>query len=434
MKKNFKHVGVIIGFLVLIYFSNSFLRYLLIDDVYSYTRVMLHEMYKQDSNIDTLFLGSSHCYHSLNTKITDEIFKQNTFNAGSSAQYLDGTYYLLKEAEKTNNIQQVFIELYYGQQGLVTKERSNLISTYLISDYMKPSLNRVAYLLQASNTELYVNSFILPRRNSKKIFDMQYMTSILQQKSTEAYKNYEYIVWENEQYEGKGYVNTKTQVDLGSYVHDGGFAQIKEMSEDDINNLNKIIEFCEQKDIKVTFFSSPMSDYRLVSLENYDDFVNQMNNFFSSKGLEYYDFNLCKREYLDLKETDFMDDNHLNGTGADKFSKVFSLFFNGAWKKNELFYNTYKEKIEVDQDIVYGIILDSLESPKTFSIRPITSDAMKLKYTISKKSNSNETIELLQDKNENTKIVLPIDETGELYIDVFKTNETEPSNSVSFKY
>ena len=39
--------------------------FLLVDDVHSYSRVMLQELYRDAGNIDTLFLGSSHCYRSV---------------------------------------------------------------------------------------------------------------------------------------------------------------------------------------------------------------------------------------------------------------------------------------------------------------------------------------------------------------------------------
>ena len=33
---------------------------LMFDDVHSYTRIMMHEMYEQDDNIDILLLGAHH--------------------------------------------------------------------------------------------------------------------------------------------------------------------------------------------------------------------------------------------------------------------------------------------------------------------------------------------------------------------------------------
>ena len=55
-----KAAGVVL-FLVLTAVLLVAARFLLVDDVHSYSRVMLQELYAQAGQIDTLFLGSSHC-------------------------------------------------------------------------------------------------------------------------------------------------------------------------------------------------------------------------------------------------------------------------------------------------------------------------------------------------------------------------------------
>ncbi len=58
--------------------------FLLVDDVHSYSRVMLQELYRDAGNIDTLFLGSSHCYRSVDPAAVDAALTPQSFNAGSS--------------------------------------------------------------------------------------------------------------------------------------------------------------------------------------------------------------------------------------------------------------------------------------------------------------------------------------------------------------
>ena len=84
-------------FIILFLFCGVGLRYLLTDDTRSYTRLMMHEFYRQE-NIDILFVGSSHCYEALDPEITDKLFQANTFNAGSSLQAQDASFALIREA------------------------------------------------------------------------------------------------------------------------------------------------------------------------------------------------------------------------------------------------------------------------------------------------------------------------------------------------
>jgi len=98
--KYFKRFCKIIFFFIAMFVLNEIFHYLLINDRASYTRIMLHELYQQEENIDVLFLGSSHCFHSLNPEISDNIFQSNTFNAGTSLQPLDVSYALLRKRLK----------------------------------------------------------------------------------------------------------------------------------------------------------------------------------------------------------------------------------------------------------------------------------------------------------------------------------------------
>jgi D-alanyl-lipoteichoic acid acyltransferase DltB (MBOAT superfamily) len=45
---------------------------------------------------------------------------------------------------------------------------------YIISDYLPFSMNKVCYLLNASQKEHYINSFIIARRSWEKMWDMGY--------------------------------------------------------------------------------------------------------------------------------------------------------------------------------------------------------------------------------------------------------------------
>ena len=101
-----------LAFLILFLLAGIGLRWLLTDDTASYTRLMMHEFYRQD-NIDILFVGSSHCYVSLDPRITDEIFEANTFNAGSALQAQDASFALIREAVERYNVRQVYMEMYY---------------------------------------------------------------------------------------------------------------------------------------------------------------------------------------------------------------------------------------------------------------------------------------------------------------------------------
>lgn len=333
-------------------------RYILIDDTASYTRVTFHEMYEQE-NIDVLFVGSSHCYRSFVPAIFDKELGVNTFNAGTSAQSLDGSYMIIKEAARYNDLKHIYLELYYNIAYAKYKERTDLTQTYIISDYMKPSIDKVKYLINASTKEHYPNSFIIGRRNWSKFFEADYIKDLLIKKETDDYKNYEYTYITNdaEWYGGKGYCANSNTIENWNYFSHKGWNNIEldKFSEDWFKSLQDIIKFCDKNGISLTFVSAPMSNYLTAGSENYDDYVELIREITKDTNVDYYDFNLCKEQYLPNTSSLFKDADHLNHHGAEIFSHLFASFINGNISENKLFYKSYEEKIKHLDLTVFGI-------------------------------------------------------------------------------
>ena len=173
MKTKIKVIFQVVLFLICFLACNSGLTYILNDDAVSYSRVMMHQLYHSPQNIDVLFLGSSHAVRSVMPSVTDKEFGAYTFNGGSINQFIDGSYYVMREVDEHNDLKKVYLEVYYSiATAPEFKERFYLTPVYAISDYMRPSVRKIEYLLNASSEDYWVNSFCIPRRNWEKIFEM----------------------------------------------------------------------------------------------------------------------------------------------------------------------------------------------------------------------------------------------------------------------
>ena len=373
-KKSIKTAVSIVVFLILFIFVHKLLCFLLIDDTESYTRITLHELYNQEENIDVLFLGSSHCFLSLNTDITDTLFDANTFNAGSASQFFDGSYALLVEAGKNNNLQRVYVEIYCGVIGYKYKGRTEMTSTYIISDYMRPSINKFLYLLNSADTDYWIHGFLPETRvNKNTILDFQYILSLFREKTSESYRNYNYVgnpETDASYYAGKGYVANTNEVINGNFSNVGHYGSLTAtFSPDDIQYIDNIITYCQKHNIELIFFSAPMPDFRLADMGNYDSYISYITEFFSEYNIPYYDFNLCREEYFSYNSNLFMDDHHLNKSGAELFSTIFSDFFNGRIAEEDLFYSSYEEKMNSLDNLFYGLIynIENTENTKIYT-------------------------------------------------------------------
>ncbi len=452
MKKYLKKLASLALFLLLMMLINSFFHFILIDDSESFTRIMMHEMYTQEEDIDVLYLGSSHCYRSLIPEVTDTIFNANTFNAGTSLQQLDATYAMLVETAKTNDLRHVYVELYYGVNGEIFADRTDMTATYLISDYMKPSFNKLQLILNAGSSNHYVNGFILGRRNWEKLFDPGYIALTVKRKMSDSYKNYDYITIKGDTYRAKGFMandmqfsgssNYITSNDLGSAFYENY------ISEDCRKYIIKIIEFCEKKDIKLTFFSAPMTDFSLITLGNYDSYIKQVKSLLDEYNVEYYDFNLCKTEYLNLTDADYIDPQHLNTTGATKFSNLFGQFFTGELTE-EIFHETYADRLtslgsqilgvkilpieSYNADDLYPDLYFDLENYRYWEIKALTAGSSAVQFYIENET-SDGTKTVIQNFDGNPFVFVPINETGTLHITAKNAFTGQTTGEILFAY
>ena len=139
-------------------------NFLLVDDVHSYSRAMLQELYADAGKIDTLFLGSSHCYRSVDPDAVDAALGTYSFNAGSSQQLPDGSYYMLREAAAQNQLKTVYLEMFYT--GYNQSASKNVpLACYLLTDHMRwNSPNRYAYQAEMGGMAAFAD-LLLPARH-----------------------------------------------------------------------------------------------------------------------------------------------------------------------------------------------------------------------------------------------------------------------------
>ena len=436
--KRIKIVIECLAFFVAFMVCGELLKYILIDDTSSYTRVTFHEMYEQD-NIDLLFIGSSHCYRSFIPEILDNnVEGLNTFNAGTSSQSLDGSYMIIQEVAKHNNLKHIYLELYFNVAFDSYKDRTQLTQTYIIADYLHPSWNKINYLLNASSKKHYINSFIVARRNWDKLFDIKYIGELVSKKQTREYKDYgyEYITGDAEWYVGKGFVANAAKIHGWNLFLEGEWNSFdfSNISDDWIQTLDNIINFCEENDISLTLVSAPMSNFYLSGGGNYDVYIDLVNNVIQDTHVDYLDFNLCKEEYFPNKSELFKDIDHLNYEGAQIFSKVFLNYINGIVSEEELFYTSYEEKMEKLTPTVFGIIYkeEQKENAELSRACKIISSGG-LEYSIQLKTSEKEHY-LVQDFSKNDLFYISPESHGVCTITYRSLDDKETEYSVDIDY
>lgn len=324
MKKTVLQKGALAAaFVLLTVILLAAARFLLVDDVHSYSRVMLQEMYAQAGEIDTLFLGSSHCYRSVDPAVVDETLGTHSFNAGSSQQLPDGSYYMLREAAEENPLKTVYLEMFYTGYNQ-SASRDVPMACYLLTDYMRwNSPNRYRYLWEMGGTAAFAD-LLLPARHG--IASLGSLPDLWKAKLTDGYEpgNYTYVTYpeEGERYAGNGFVYT---VGAGR----DGYATLLDvnpqypLSEFGWKNLTRITAFCEENNIRLVLFAAPLPSAYVSNTADYQAYVDALRKFAQEHHTVYWDFSLYRNpKAMDLGGGDFSDAHHLNGVGAEKFTAV----------------------------------------------------------------------------------------------------------------
>lgn len=364
------------------------------DDANFFERIVWHDFYEETDNIDNLFLGSSHVYCNIDPSLLDELNGQNNFNLSTGSQNFMGSYYALKEAVKRHNISYVYLEMYYdvstGKEG-VFKDPANLYRSWYNTDNMKPSLNKLDYMLTAFEKENYLETFLPFIRCREKLFDIGYIDARLRHKKEQNYLEFTCLrTGENNEiteYRDKGYSYSTENIE----TQDLCWAKNKvlnrsPLTEDAKLYLEKIIEFCLENKIEIILFSSPIYELQLISVDNYDDYVTEINEIADKYDVPYLDFNLCKEEDFPIQNTDnFRDIGHLNHQGAQMFTKYFWKTIDKKDKSS--FCKSYKEKLNSSKRKVYGLIYLDDGKKRKYEIATNRESEMEYQVKFSPESN-----------------------------------------------
>ena len=446
-KKNIQRIaGLLTAFAIFVAISELF-NYLYVEDDY-WTRILWHNFYEDRGIIDNIYLGSSHVYSDLNPTILDDLNGQYNFNLSTPVQYLNGSYYLLREADRLNTLSHVYLELYFkisvnsadGTDPIYESYQRNWTNT----DYMHFSMNKARYALAIiSDTGKYEDLFFPFIRFRAQLGNWDYIDKLMQTRETDSYHAYEYREFFGEdigynEYLKQGYWYSTIIVP----ETDLNIEQTLSMKENPLGEaseeyLRKIIAYCQRRDIPITLFVSPTPDLKLVSVEHYDYFINQIDDMAKEYQIPFYDFNLVKEEYLSLRPNEhFRDLDHLNVNGADIFTPFFSEVMLGDPSVNDkYFYSSYEEKLRETAPSVYGIYYHGLEttdgSKKLFNIASNRKEEME--YKISMMPNEGEQY-VVQDFAQNKQFTVPEYEHGVCIIETIIPDNPDNVQRMEINY
>lgn len=240
------------------------------------------------------------------------------------------------------------------------------------------------------------------------------------------------------------------------------------VTEESLEYLVKIVDYCREHEIALTWITCPVSDYQMVGNGTYDNFVEQINKLAVQYNIPYYDFNLCKREYLDLSLKKYWEDKgHLNSVGAEVFTEFLGRFLQeeeqGKETYADCFHDSYQEKMETVEKEIFGLeivisdeydkYLPEVEQEKRgqyviYKVHPVTnaeegqveihvcrteeSEEEARNYG-RKEYDTDEELQVFYDGNDGC-VILNVEEHGFLYVEAKLKDAVETKNWTELEY
>jgi len=249
------------------------------------------------SETEILVLGSSRAMHHYNPDIISKATGFSCYNSGLGGYGLFYNYPVLNERVKKKLPKIVILDL---SPNVIIDDKSYMKLNTLLPYYKNyTSFKEILHLdSKFSNLELVSNLYIY----NSVIYD--FLRS----------------VFENDDNKNSGFVPLDSHMDSLNFTP--VYLDNKHFDTNKITYLHKIINLCEEKNIKLIGVISPT--YRKFDINN--KIINELRDIFESKSLKFYDYSNFSKVYN--KQEYFKDQLHLNSKGAEIFSREFAKKIN----------------------------------------------------------------------------------------------------------
>lgn len=257
------------------------------------------DYFKLPENVTNVVFGHSHVEYGYNTKLI-----KNTVNLGSSGEAYIYTYFKAKKVvEKNPQLKNVFIEFTNNQ---IDPEMDNwtwddMHLQYELKNYLFLMDNEDLVFLYKKNSSGFQSAF------SKMLFNN--LSKLIIKRSI---KDGDFGGYKAKEKNGE-----ENSSDLNNMnVKKNDVSKKIEISDCNIFYLEKLVSFCLERKIKVFLIRTPMSkNYSTLRTEStYRNII--LKKFNTIRYLNFKDYPLL--------DSDFLDKEHLNTKGAEKYSKFFN--------------------------------------------------------------------------------------------------------------
>lgn len=321
----------IISFLIVIILINNLLVFLL--KPYLGSSAEMWTLYKQKEDLTLIYTGSSQCIAGIRPDYVDSASGYVSYNMGTNMQSVHNSKRAIEKAIKEHDIKVVFAVIDFQTLSMdrysnYRAEASFQSAENSIEDPLTRITNTIGFVTDPEiigtpgsvnfffpwvydrNTDIATN---VKEKLSGQVLDASKHRDLYGFESSDEVMDSNLISITLE--EAREWSNNSTAFqDL--YITDSVRKSLKEMA-----------EVCRENNVRLVAASIPYANhFSVYRLDDYQAVTNELTEIFSGDNCAYYDFNLIKPEYFEIKSSYYRDVGHLNTEGATAFSTFLGEF------------------------------------------------------------------------------------------------------------
>ena len=271
--------------------------------------VQLHFSQLRRNSVDTVFIGTSHQYCSIDPDLLYDEFGINTYMLATSGQTLPMSYYAAMEAIAYQHPKRIIFEVCYAANGLITI--NNEMSHYFFDGMPLCKAKKLAIdeLIEKEDQIYFYLPLGLYHGRWKELRQVDFL---------------------NDEVSKRGGQKADNMVSIHDIAVLADPSEKEELPEHMEEWLEKIATLCRENQVELILYVAPyiVSDgedaENIESTKRVQRIFNTVGDIASRNGLEYHNLFYELDEIGFDQETDWADTQHLNQNGQAKLTRYMA--------------------------------------------------------------------------------------------------------------
>ena len=388
-------------------------------------------------DIERALVGSSIVFNNVNPEIVTEITGKEAFNVSSAFLNLPGVRAATKFMYKYNQPEHVVLML---EQETLIEPTENIQAQQRMLPLLNDPLISLSYLIENCRLDGKIFDRLLMFRTQQitSIEDLR-LRRLLEQHPEEYYDRY---IRTNTygRYQGRGFtriVEELTMLRQMEYqtIRPDAYDTRRGLREETVHQLLSFKKLCEKQGSKFLIVMAPTLTVRALSHDGVAEKNRALAAFCQEYNIHFIDFTLARPEFMPSLDPYYFDWNHLNGEGADLYSRALgeclNLYFSGE-NIDQLFYPSDDEYLRSIDFITNAWITESHGAQQdTYTAACNRGNGVPAEYCFMIK-NEDGTLTPVRDYSEDPVLTVPAGTYRDKALCTFARNPAKPESTPVF--